>query len=639
MDDIRSGDAFPHLTRLMQLQGNCTPGAYKISQGIVSDFSHGILGIGGDKDTTEAQFFIFCIPFGAIRPSVVTSGPDQDPDGYQIRFERVDTEGSSPKWFDDDGDIPPDSNVAPRIPIGVNGQTLLDSLIPINPQPPGNGATGAFRLSLEDVRKNCAVARPTSHSVVSYSGDTVQTTFQVQCIHLGAVMARSTLQDPDPVTGFPVVHSATVTEKDAGTVVASVTLVASDSSVAGQLIPLFAASGADGRHTTALVPQANRCTPQGGGSRAVTVLSADTTIADYVVTCVERFHLRNVTFGNGTPDPDGYQVVIDGGQTIDVATNGTVPVAGLIPGGHTLGYTGLASNCGLRVAPPSATVPTADSTLVEFQVECGTFTGPSGLSAVATGPDAIQLDWVGGNDPVHGVVWHRVYRDGVVFDSVVTPLVTWSDTTLASNESHDYAVTAVNGQGTESAPSSTVLAATLPDAPGNLVATPISDTRIDLSWTAPSGVIGQYRVTRTGLDTLVAGTAFSDTGLSPSTTYGYQVSAFGVTGLEGPAAADSATTLPATTGGLQVLTQTTGLPSAMYTVVLEGPGGFSQDRATVAANDQVLFSPLAPGDYTVILPDPPAGCTVAAPNPRIETVQVGVLTQTTFVITCGEAGQ
>jgi fibronectin type 3 domain-containing protein len=800
LDDIRSGQGFPHVTQLMRIQGNCTPGADRITKGIVSDFSHGILGIGGDKDTTEVVFFPHCIPFGAIQPSVVTSGPDQDPDGYQIRFERIDTTGSSPKWFTDTADVAPSPNLAPFIPIGVSGQTLLDSLIPLNPKPPGNNATGAFQLSLHDVRKNCAVARPAVHPITSYSGDTVQTSFQVHCIHLGAVMARSTLQDSDPVPGFPVVHSATVTETGAGAVVASDTLVASDSTVAGQLIPLFTASGADGRHAAVLTPQANRCTPQGGGSRAVTVLSADTTVADYLVTCVERFHLRNTTFGSGTPDPDGYQVVIDGGQTIDVATNGTVPVAGLPPGGHTLQYTGLASHCGLRVAPPTATVPVADSTLLEFQVECGTFAAPSGLSAGATGPNAIRLDWIGGNDPVHSVVLHRVYRDGAVFDSVPAPLVTWSDTTLTPNESHDYTVTAVNGQGTESAPSSTVratslalpptglvatasgaadisltwdfvtgiqgyrvyrdgavlpgivtdsafvdtglgsatrfdyrvtalndasvesaasapdsavtdplppsglsaqtsltvvslnwsaggpevvmylvqrdgavldstpstsysdtlvssntsyqytveartsvgvlsgpsalvTATTLPDAPSGLTATAVSDTRIDLSWTRPSGQVGQYRVTRTGLDTLVAGTAFGDTGLTPSTTYDYQVSAFGVTGLEGPAAAASATTMPATTGGLLVITQTSELASASYTVAIEGAGGFRQTSA-IGANDQVLFSQLAPGTYGVALQGTPAACTVAGLNPRVESVQVGVVTQTVFVVSC-----
>jgi len=135
------------------------------------------------------------------------------------------------------------------------------------------------------------------------------------------------------------------------------------------------------------------------------------------------------------------------------------------------------------------------------------------------------------------------------------------------------------------------------------------------------------------LDTLVAGTAFTDASLSPSTTYTYRVTAFGLTGLEGPAATGSATTLPATTGGIEVFSQTAGLPSATFAVIVNGPGGFHQTRA-MAANDQVVFSPLAPGDYEVILENTPAGCGVTAPNPRTVTVQAGGTTPTTFVITC-----
>jgi fibronectin type 3 domain-containing protein len=800
LDDVRSGDAFPHITSLVRVQGNCTPGAYHIPRGVVSGFSHSALGIGGVKDTTEAKFFVFCIPFGAIRAGVVTSGPDQDPDGYDIRFERIDTTGSSPKWFDDDREPPPAPNLALPIPIGVTDSVLLDSLIPLNPRPPGNGATGAYRLRIGDVQKNCAVARPMDRSVISNSGDTVQARFQVQCIHLGAVMSRSTLLDPDPVSGSPVRHEVTVAEAVLGSsAMTRDTLVASDSAVAGGLFPLYSASGADGRHLADLVPLANRCSPGGGSARPVTVLSADTTVADYPVSCVERFHLRNVTTGNGPPDPDGYQIVIDGTRTIDVATNVTVGVAGLAPGSHTLAYTGLASNCGLQSGPASAAVPVHDSTLVVFSVACGTFTAPSGLSGTVLGSTSVRLDWIAGADPVHGVTHHRIYRDGVVFDSVAMPLETWRDTTLTPNETREYSVTAVNGQGTESVatsvvrlttlalaptglvasarssseidlawafvtgipgyrvyrdgvvqpgvvadttfidgslnpatryryhvtalndasvesaasdtvsavtdpvtptglqaqttsravslawdsggpevvvylvtrdgaswdstvaptftdtvvasntsyqyaveartsvgvlsgPSAPLTATTRPDAPDSLTATTVSDTRIDLAWTAPSGQVTGYRVRRAGLDTVVTTTGFGDTGLTGSTTYGYLVSAFGVTGLEGPADSASATTLPPTTGGLEVITQTSGAATSAYTVVIEGSG--ARHSRAIGPNDSVLFSALTPGTYEVILRDLPSTCTVSSANPQSATVQVGSVTQAVFVLTC-----
>ena len=148
--------------------------------------------------------------------------------------------------------------------------------------------------------------------------------------------------------------------------------------------------------------------------------------------------------------------------------------------------------------------------------------------------------------------------------------------------------------------------------------------------------MSQYRVRRPGLDTLVTGTTYNDTGLLGGNTYTYQVSAIGPTGLEGAAATASATTPPPTVGGLQVFTQTTGSASASYTLVLEGAG--SRQTAVMSANDQVTFGALAPGPYDLILIGAPAGCTIADPNPRTETVQLGVLTQSVFMISCGGGG-
>jgi chitodextrinase len=256
---------------------------------------------------------------------------------------------------------------------------------------------------------------------------------------------------------------------------------------------------------------------------------------------------------------------------------------------------------------------------------------PSGLGA-QTSQTAVLLSWSAGGPEV---VQYLVRRDGALLDS--TANISYNDTLVSSNTSYRYTVEARTSVDVLSGPSPAVTATTRPDQPGSLTATPVSDTRIELSWTAPSGQIGQYRVTRAGLDTLIATTSFNDSGLTPATTYDYQVSAFGSTGLEGPAAGASATTLPATTGGLVVVTQTTGFPTASYPVVVEGPGGFRETRA-MDATDREVFSSLVPGLYQVILQGIPDMCTVAPPNPRTETVQVGVETETIFVVTCSEDG-
>lgn len=74
---------------------------------------------------------------------------------------------------------------------------------------------------------------------------------------------------------------------------------------------------------------------------------------------------------------------------------------------------------------------------------------------------------------------------------------------------------------------------TAPSIPTDLGASPISNTQIDLSWNASTdniGVVG-YRIFRDGgLVATTTSTSFSDTGLTPLTTYTYVVQAFDIAG-------------------------------------------------------------------------------------------------------------
>jgi hypothetical protein len=87
-----------------------------------------------------------------------------------------------------------------------------------------------------------------------------------------------------------------------------------------------------------------------------------------------------------------------------------------------------------------------------------------------------------------------------------------------------------------------------PTVPASVVATGSSSSQIDLSWTASTdnvGVVG-YRIYRGGaLLTTANVTSYSDTGLSPSTTYSYQVSAVDAAGNESA----KSNSVSATTGG------------------------------------------------------------------------------------------
>src|SRR5690606_38237056 len=69
---------------------------------------------------------------------------------------------------------------------------------------------------------------------------------------------------------------------------------------------------------------------------------------------------------------------------------------------------------------------------------------------------------------------------------------------------------------------------TPPSVPSNVVATAVSATEIGVSWSASTDNVGVtgYDVFRDGvLRATVGTTTFSDTGLSPSTTYAYTVRA------------------------------------------------------------------------------------------------------------------
>jgi predicted phage tail protein len=136
--------------------------------------------------------------------------------------------------------------------------------------------------------------------------------------------------------------------------------------------------------------------------------------------------------------------------------------------------------------------------------------------------------------------------------------ISW-DTTTTPNGSHSLTAVARDAAGhatTSSVINVTVLNDTTPPSvPTGLSATAISSSQIDLTWiastdTGGSGLAG-YRLERcqgAGCSTFTqiaapATNAYTDTGLSPSTTYGYRVRAVdGVGNLSGYSSVVSGTT-------------------------------------------------------------------------------------------------
>lgn len=180
-----------------------------------------------------------------------------------------------------------------------------------------------------------------------------------------------------------------------------------------------------------------------------------------------------------------------------------------------------------------------------------------------------------------------------------------SHTLVASTQS----LASIWGGDVYSVTSSTYGGPVPPAAPTGLNGTAVSSSQVSLGWVAPGSDGGSpvtgYKLERsidsgTTWSTLVSNTgttstAYSDTGLSASTTYMYRVSAINSIGTSPPSNTATVTTLPPTTSTLTVKSQQTGgtTITGMYTVL-------SQNGNTVATGFTPAQFTLSNGQtYTV----------------------------------------
>jgi alpha-tubulin suppressor-like RCC1 family protein/chitodextrinase len=184
-------------------------------------------------------------------------------------------------------------------------------------------------------------------------------------------------------------------------------------------------------------------------------------------------------------------------------------------------------------------------------------TVPTGLTAMTAGTGTTQTNvyWSASTDSV-GVTEYKVFRNGVL---VALPTRTsYSDAGLTSSTTYTYTVAACNATGNCSEQSIVANVTTLPwtgpdttapTVPSSLVATSVSSTQINVSWSPSTDNVGvtEYRVYRNG--SLFGNTtmpSFSDTDLGPSVTRSYTVSACDAAGnCSAQSTAASAATLAA----------------------------------------------------------------------------------------------
>ncbi len=187
---------------------------------------------------------------------------------------------------------------------------------------------------------------------------------------------------------------------------------------------------------------------------------------------------------------------------------------------------------------------------------------PSNLIASAVSASQINLSWADNSTNESGFKIERCQGAGctsfVQIATVAAGVTGYGDPSLASSTTYTYRVRAWNASG-DSAYSNTAQATTQPapppNAPSNLLASAVSASQINLSWTDNSSDESGFKIERcqgagctsfVQIATVAAGvTGYGDPSLASSTTYTYRVRAWNASGDSAYSNTAQATTQPA----------------------------------------------------------------------------------------------
>jgi len=208
---------------------------------------------------------------------------------------------------------------------------------------------------------------------------------------------------------------------------------------------------------------------------------------------------------------------------------------------------------------------------------------PANLAANGASATEIDLAWEGSTDNV-GVAGYKIFRNGAQIGT--SALTSYADTTCSEATTYTYEVSAYDITGNESAKSSpasaTTLDVTAPSVPTGLAASAVSETQVNLTWTASTDNVGvtSYKVFRNGAEIGTSATAsYSDTGLTPATTYTYEVSAL-----------DAASNESAKSGAASATTPDTTPPSVPANLAATAVSGTQVNLTWTASTDNVAVT-------------------------------------------------
>jgi hypothetical protein len=180
---------------------------------------------------------------------------------------------------------------------------------------------------------------------------------------------------------------------------------------------------------------------------------------------------------------------------------------------------------------------------------------PANLTATAASLSQIDLSWSDNSGNETGFKIERSI-DGTTFAeiaSVGANVTTYTDTGLNESTKYYYKVRAHNSGGDSEYSNIASATTAAPAAPSVLTAAPASSSSVDLSWTDNSNDETQFKIERsddagisfTQIATVGANvTTYTDTGLTPLTTYTYQVRSSNLVGDSSYSNTASAVILP-----------------------------------------------------------------------------------------------
>ena len=219
---------------------------------------------------------------------------------------------------------------------------------------------------------------------------------------------------------------------------------------------------------------------------------------------------------------------------------------------YTVAACDAVGNCSAQSSTVSATTPDNVPPSV-----------PAGLNITNLGANSLTLNWSASTDNV-AVTAYQVFRDGVQIATTNAATLSFDDSGLITVTLYVYAVKACDAAGNCSAQSAPVSTITLdnlpPTVPLALAATAVTQSQINLSWTASTDNVGvfSYQIYRDGLLFTTIGapaTTYANTGLAAATTYTYRIAACDAAGNCSAQSVAAAATTPDT----QAPTVPTGL--------------------------------------------------------------------------------